>query len=207
MDYLAHHGIKGQKHGVRRWQNKDGSLTPEGYPHYGYNGPRNKINKNIQGHLINNAYKKAYDASRKKDSLYNQSRESLKRQRKLSSQVANSLQEYKDASNKLVSKAKDKNRTIRQQLVLGYDDEENKNFKNAKNTYNKTYEEYNGLTFDIIKKEAQSYEYKKLANKNFDRAEKLINKFADKYGQDEYNKLFEKYEDLKQYQSIKHDKL
>ena len=28
--YLAHHGIKGQKWGVRRYQNKDGSLTPEG---------------------------------------------------------------------------------------------------------------------------------------------------------------------------------
>lgn len=29
-DYLAHHGIKGQKWGVRRFQNKDGSLTAEG---------------------------------------------------------------------------------------------------------------------------------------------------------------------------------
>lgn len=33
--YIAHHGIKGQKWGVRRWQNKDGSLTPAGYDHYG----------------------------------------------------------------------------------------------------------------------------------------------------------------------------
>ena len=28
--YLCHHGIKGQHWGVRRFQNKDGSLTPEG---------------------------------------------------------------------------------------------------------------------------------------------------------------------------------
>ena len=39
-DELYHHGIKGQHWGNRRWQNADGSLTPEGYPHYGYNGPR-----------------------------------------------------------------------------------------------------------------------------------------------------------------------
>ncbi len=33
---LAHHGIKGQKWGIRRYQNEDGSLTDEGYRHYGY---------------------------------------------------------------------------------------------------------------------------------------------------------------------------
>lgn len=33
-DTLAHHGIKGQKWGVRRFQNEDGSLTPEGELRY-----------------------------------------------------------------------------------------------------------------------------------------------------------------------------
>lgn len=31
---LYHHGIKGQKWGVRRFQNKDGSLTPAGKKRY-----------------------------------------------------------------------------------------------------------------------------------------------------------------------------
>jgi hypothetical protein len=35
--YLAHHGILGQKWGIRRYQNKDGSLTPEGRARYGAN--------------------------------------------------------------------------------------------------------------------------------------------------------------------------
>ena len=34
-DYLAHHGIKGQKWGVRQYQNADGSLTAEGRRRYG----------------------------------------------------------------------------------------------------------------------------------------------------------------------------
>lgn len=33
--YLAHHGILGMKWGIRRYQNKDGTLTPEGRKRYG----------------------------------------------------------------------------------------------------------------------------------------------------------------------------
>lgn len=32
--YLVHHGIKGQKWGVRRFQNEDGSLTAAGRKRY-----------------------------------------------------------------------------------------------------------------------------------------------------------------------------
>lgn len=33
--YLAHHGIKGQKWGVRRWQNEDGTRNAAGKERYG----------------------------------------------------------------------------------------------------------------------------------------------------------------------------
>lgn len=36
-DELYHHGVKGQKWGVRRWQNPDGTLTEAGKRHYGLN--------------------------------------------------------------------------------------------------------------------------------------------------------------------------
>lgn len=35
LDYICHYGVKGQVHGQRRWQNPDGTLTPEGREHYG----------------------------------------------------------------------------------------------------------------------------------------------------------------------------
>ena len=34
-EFLAHYGVKGQKWGVRNYQNEDGSLTPEGRRRYG----------------------------------------------------------------------------------------------------------------------------------------------------------------------------
>lgn len=51
-EYLCHHGVKGQKWGSRKYQYKDGSLTPEGYTHYGYgNNTRrsNNVSKERKG--------------------------------------------------------------------------------------------------------------------------------------------------------------
>lgn len=39
---LYHHGIEGQKHGIRRFQNLDGSLTPAGRERYGVGPARDK---------------------------------------------------------------------------------------------------------------------------------------------------------------------
>lgn len=41
--YLAHHGIKGQKWGIRRFQNPDGSLTAEGRKRRGVGSPRQSL--------------------------------------------------------------------------------------------------------------------------------------------------------------------
>lgn len=47
--FLVHHGVKGQKWGVRRYQNPDGSLTDEGRRRYGYGSEAGKmITKNTK---------------------------------------------------------------------------------------------------------------------------------------------------------------
>ena len=51
-EYLAHHGIKGQKWGRRRFQNPDGSLTMEGYQHWGLNPDGSKF----RGHRNKKGY-------------------------------------------------------------------------------------------------------------------------------------------------------
>lgn len=56
--YLAHHGILGQKWGVRRFQNKDGSLTTEGKRRY-------KVDENGNYVKMTKAEQRAYAAKEK----------------------------------------------------------------------------------------------------------------------------------------------
>lgn len=51
---LQHHGIKGQKWGVRRFQNTDGSLTAEGKKRYSVNDYQQAIDKTkTAGKIVN----------------------------------------------------------------------------------------------------------------------------------------------------------
>lgn len=54
-DYLEHHGIKGQKWGLRRYQNLDGSYTDAGKKRYSRQLEK-KVNKS-RSNYVNNAFK------------------------------------------------------------------------------------------------------------------------------------------------------
>lgn len=63
--YLAHHGIKGQKWGIRRYQNPDGSLTALGRRYYGIQ-ERRALKEQKKQYLAENKvrYKEAKDQLR-----------------------------------------------------------------------------------------------------------------------------------------------
>lgn len=60
-NYLSHHGIKGQKWGIRRYQNKDGSLTAEGKKKYSkyYNSETQTLTKKGRQLLSISSYGRA----------------------------------------------------------------------------------------------------------------------------------------------------
>ena len=56
--YLEHHGILGQKWGIRRYQNPDGSLTPEGRARYGDILTPDQMKKMIKDYNLRTGSKK-----------------------------------------------------------------------------------------------------------------------------------------------------
>lgn len=113
--YLYHHGIKGQKWGVRRFQNQDGTLTNAGKKHKGlseaYLNSFDKADKRLDQRIKNNQHEKKRaqrltrnisDGSRLKNAYLNSFDSSDKRLRE---RKANNQYEKKRAQ-KLVNTVK-----------------------------------------------------------------------------------------------------
>ena len=62
---LKHHGIKGMKWGVRRFQNADGSLTPEGRKRYGSGDLKEAQKKVEKGKMVDGVKKTRVKAAEK----------------------------------------------------------------------------------------------------------------------------------------------
>jgi hypothetical protein len=70
---LYHHGIKGQKWGKRRYQNKDGSWTPAGRQRYSEAGDGGQVKRSMKGN-VHRALAKNYDLNAK---VYKKSNKAL----------------------------------------------------------------------------------------------------------------------------------
>lgn len=119
--YLQHHGVKGQKHGNRRYQNPDGSLTPEGREHYGVKNERQLGYKKAVGEY-SKAMSKATDLENKSDDLaaeakkqwkslgktrFGRAKEVIKAQQGRGSKAANEYLKKIEQASKLGDKAYD----------------------------------------------------------------------------------------------------
>lgn len=74
-DELYHHGVKGMKWGVRRYQNKDGSLTTAGKKKQIMDDSKAEMNKA----RVNKRIKNSAKAAREADKQYKQSKKNYKK--------------------------------------------------------------------------------------------------------------------------------
>ena len=146
-DELYHHGIKGQKWGIRRWQNEDGSLTAAGKQHYGYGVLGSYRLRNAEKTANSDqyrrarkdakaAYKKAINASYDRESKFETEVEKkYKRGQKLSEKDFKKEQDYYDKESLKRQKAKLAYKQAKRQATADYNKRERLSAEKAiKNT-------------------------------------------------------------------------
>ena len=62
--YLEHYGVKGQKWGIRRYQNEDGSLKPGAKDRYSDGKITRELNRNERQIASNKARRAAYEENK-----------------------------------------------------------------------------------------------------------------------------------------------
>lgn len=175
--YLTHYGIQGQRWGVRRYQNKDGSLTPAGVKKYakaGYSEDSYKSNKTKLG----KAYDKVTGAHKLGgEMMYNMSsdKENLRRANKY---IAD---KEKAKSNKPTKKTSEKVHEDSKKLAENKKDAHEFNrLKNA-NAYNATKHAKRAAISAIASMStvyAGSAAVKALSNRGYDQAASTVIKYS-----------------------------
>lgn len=143
ISYLAHYGIKGQKWGLRRYQNKDGTWTSEGRERYGDSG--DKLTRSQKKEI-----KKEYNADNKKAFEYGKSATVSARAATIARKKEAKAQKKYDR--KHTDKRKQKLKEAKQ-LRKNWDKVASENEKRAKDHFNKLSEKYgkehvSGIKYD-----------------------------------------------------------
>ena len=107
---LYHYGVRGQAWGKRRWQNPDGSLTPEGYVHYGYKYGK-KYNKAMNAIDLANARltaNKDYYNGTRRFYLFNNKKRTQRKKLRDDKHAAKIRAEYRRKAEAINKEVKDK---------------------------------------------------------------------------------------------------
>lgn len=126
MDYkeeLYHYGIKGQKWGIRRYQNEDGSLTEAGLRKYSHAGAIKRELNNTDQAMAELKRSKAMAEYRKSKALDKGKKESAKNYDKEIKEYEKRINEGKEITKKLISVAERQNMHVSSKEVNRYADQ------------------------------------------------------------------------------------
>lgn len=127
--YLAHHGIMGQRWGVRRFQNKDGTLTSAGRKRYGDDGDTE--NAQVRSGIYSKA-KEKFKLKSKKQSDQDSSSKNLDQ----NNEATSFLKSYKDMTNEELRQMKTRYDLEREYLISKHKLEEELLYPNSNNNNN-----------------------------------------------------------------------
>jgi len=172
--YIAHHGILGQKWGIRRYQNPDGTLTPEGRKRYGEKLGKEiyKIDKKFPGSDRQStwqAYDRFDDAIRRNKAVkdfnnqnqnYKQMRETKKEIKQIATDISDQVNREleKKYGNFLTLSSAEQGNYIREGLHTSYERaHKNSNLLKLENDYKKYSKEYERESREFLKEYGGDY--------------------------------------------------